>query len=285
MSLYIIILAVLFIFFLITSITLFQSKQKTIVKIRDKDEDLLTFDKIKMKTHDKKNILVIQNGSYVKYPEYSEYSIKINKIYCKKWGYDYIFIKHELDKMPPYWLKVYDMNIYLNQNKYDYIIYLDLDAVFFNQDYSLENIINEVDFNVPNENFDIYIGKDSSPLKVANTGVFIIKNSIFSKRFVKEWLDNCLIGDKLVNKCSNWRYDNITATWSCNGCIWAGKKYEQGIFNDMYKKYKSNIAILDTSLFSNTDLTLSSYILHLMGQTNEKRLETFMTIYNNLKNT
>jgi hypothetical protein len=123
----------------------------------------------------KYKIIVIQDGAYNKYPEYSEYTIKINKLYCKKWNYDYKFIEHDLNKMPPYWLKVNDIVEYINKD-YDYVVFLDLDASFIDFDVSLDSLINKIQSST-GINHDIYIGKDIPFNVIANTGAIIIKNN------------------------------------------------------------------------------------------------------------
>ena len=228
-------------------------------------------------------IIVIQDGAYNKFQEYSEYSTKINELYCKKWKYDYKFIKHDVKKMPPYWLKVNDLNEYINKN-YDYVVFLDLDACFYDFDVSLENLITEVN-NVGHTDFDIYIGKDSAFNSVANTGAFIFKNSNFGKMFAQIWLSTCINSqDKITNQGINWDYDTKYKVWNCDKCIWAGLSYEQGVFNYLYKVSNKNISVLDKSFLSNSNVAKKSFIFHGMGKTDKNRFNIFKQIYKKIKN-
>ena len=88
---------------------------------------------------------------------------------------------------------------------FDYILFIDFDALFVNLTQTIENIIvetkklysnytnnkmnkkNEMEMNKMNEmTFDITVATDSSC--IANTGVMLIKNSYFSKEFLREWI-------------------------------------------------------------------------------------------------
>lgn len=253
--------------------------------LKNKSNQILKYEKEKFKnnTNKKSKFIIIQDGAYNKFPEYSEYSIKINKLYCKKWNYDYKFIEHNLNKMPPYWLKVNDVVEYINKD-YDYIVFLDLDACFTDFDISLDNLITEIE-NSSGKEFDIFIGKDHPFYRVANTGAFIFKNSDFGKKFSKIWLSACINNqNKIDNKCLNWEYNNINKKWNCPLCVWAGINYEQGVFNYLYEIYKNKIAILDISFFTDTDLNNKTFIYHAMSKTNNKRFNIFKNFYEKIKN-
>lgn len=222
------------------------------------------------KSGSKLKILVIQNGAYDVLPEFVKYSTEINKRYCDKYGYRYKYIEHDVNEMPPYWLKVRDIYDELNDidNKsYDYIMYVDLDAIFYDFSYSIEDVLYSL-----NSTHDILIGRDIHEKNDANTGVFLCKNSEFSRTFCKVWLSSCLTDDnKLVNNCKKWKRNENTNKWVCNKCEWAGKSYEQGVFNEILHLYKDNILILNNSLFSNRFINKKSYILHLMVSSTEYR--------------
>jgi len=247
--------------------------------LRDGGKKIIKYNTINNSQNKKLKILVLQDGAYEKYPEFSEYSKKINKLYCDKWKYDYKFIDHKIDEMPPYWLKVFDINKYLNETNYDYIMYLDLDAVFYDFDKSIEDIIYGL-YKLKNKYYDIYIGEDIGMHAIVNSGVFLFKNTKFSKNFTNIWLSACFNNKKINNKCAHWEFDNDTKKWSCPTCLWAGYSYEQGVLNHLYSLYKDNIAVLDVSFFSNRYKTNKSFILHAM---NNKSLDLFKNIYENIK--
>lgn len=252
---------------------------KTVLKNKYTKEKLKFENSLKDQNNNKKlKILIIQDGAYEKYPEYIKYTKIINELYCKKWNYEYKFIEHKLDEMPPYWLKVYDVNQYLNKNIYDYIMYLDCDAIFYDFNYSIEDIINTIHKHT-DRYFDIYIGRDPYFYYALNTGVFIFKNTNSSRKLVRLWLDACIDNEnKLTNRCDNWSFEN--KKWICLNCDWAGVNYEQGVLNQLYELYPDNIALLEETFFSNTYTETKSFIFHAMNRNKQERLTIFKDIYN-----
>lgn len=256
--------------------------EKTILKDKFTQKKLRFEDISKPKTTEKTKlkILIIQDGAYDKYPEYIKYTKLINKAYCEKWGYEYKFIEHKLDEMPPYWLKVYDINEYIQKNIYDYVGYLDCDAIFYDFDYSIEDVLSFIHERT-DKYFDVYIGQDPSFFTVLNTGVFLFKKTDFSKKLVESWLNACMNSEKqLTNRCNNWSFNN--KKWTCKNCDWAGINYEQGVLNQLYELYPENIALLEESFLSNLHIKRDSYILHAMDKSSSTRLDIFKDLYEKL---
>ena len=280
------VIIVIIILIIITIVSIwYYNLNKSRFILRDKYGEIIKYKKETFKNNmnkKKSKILIIQDGAYNKFPEYSDYSKKINKLYCEKWNYDYKFIEHDLDKMPPYWLKVNDIVEYINKD-YDYVVFLDLDACFLDFDISLDNIIKEIN-SFSGKEFDIYIGKDPPFNRIVNTGVFIFKNSEFGKKFSKIWLSACMDNqNKITNQCLNWDYDKINKKWSCPFCIWAGINYEQGVFEYLYEIYNKNIAVLDISFFSDTNINNKPFIYHAMNKNNKNRLNILKDLYEQIK--
>ena len=223
----------------------------------------------------KLNILVLQDGAYDEWPEYSKYSTVINEMYAKKWNYDYKFIQHSPEKIPPYWLKVHDIFNLLPQ--YDAVMYLDLDAVFYDFDSSIEQFVEYVDGYNDNK-FDIYIGNDPVPLYggTANAGAFIVRNTPFSANFLSTWFSSCFSkNNTLKNVCAAWTYDSGKNKWGCDGCGYTGIHYEQGVFNTLLQLYSNNIAVIHKSTMCNFNPDVPSFVLHLMGKDDDMRSLVF----------
>jgi hypothetical protein len=187
--------------------------------------------------------------------------------------------------MPPYWLKVYDIDKYLNENKYDYVMYIDIDAIFYDFDSSIESVINELETK-SGKTFDCYIGSDGmnsiSNEAIINTGIFLFKNTSFSKEFVKIWLSSCIDNNKLTNQCKRWSFTD--GKWSCSNCRYGMLNYEQGIMSYLYRMYKDNIAVLHSSFLSNSKTSSTAYTLHLMGAYNKSNiLSIFKNFYDKIK--
>ena len=231
-----------------------------------------------------KNILVFNSCSYKgnKIPEYAKLSSQINKLYCDKFGYDYKMIFHKVDEMPPYWLRVKDIQNFLATTNYEYIMYLDLDAVFHDFNCSIGQLIES------SGNYDMYICQDISTIPTVNallnTGSFIIKNTEWSKMFVKTWLNTCFNdGYSTDGIClDSWKFDEASSKWECKNCKWAGIKYEQGALANLYVnnilEARNHICIFTKDVMCNVNPDLPSFVLHLMASSDSKRKNIFENI-------
>lgn len=227
-------------------------------------------------------VLIFNSFSYPRaIPEYAQYSTAITQKYADLYGYTYKQFNHPPDKIPPYWLRVKDTYDLLLTEKYDVIIYLDLDATFNDFTLSINDVISE--------DYDFYIGRDPPSIQsginnIVNTGCYIVRNTDWSKNFIKSWLYGCVNDNtELVGKCKyNWEYKN--SSWSCPRCKWAGTSYEQGALATLYvanvNNAQSHICIFYDTL-TNTNQSNKSYVLHLMANSSEKRTRVFKSILSN----
>jgi hypothetical protein len=198
--------------------------------------------------------------------EYGNISRKINQIYCDKNNYDLIFSNNRLlpDRHPSWECIPLLLNT-LNENKYDYIIWIDADACFnLKSRKNIENIIYKY------KNKDIIFSGDYNN-NIINAGIIILKNSNISKQFClniinsknnkecykhfnkSDWEQSCII--ELYNK----NIDNIK-----NVSVIMPYKILQ-IFPHLHKKHNKN-----------------SIILHYAGTDKKKRIEELNKIYINL---
>jgi hypothetical protein len=101
------------------------------------------------------------------------------KIYCSKHGYDYIDDKsvYDIDR-PPAWSKIKLIQKYLPS--YDYIIWIDADAMIMDIEQKIEDKIKLMEDN------DIMV---ISPFPRINTGVMFCKNSNFTLEFLQKIYD------------------------------------------------------------------------------------------------
>lgn len=104
----------------------------------------------------------------------------INRQYCKKQSYDFICEHQIIDKnRHPAWSKIILIQRIID--KYDWILWIDADAVFHNFDIPVKNFIDN--------NFDLIIGEDFKNHKIGrkiNSGVLLFKKSLWSKNFLQE---------------------------------------------------------------------------------------------------
>lgn len=74
----------------------------------------------------------------------AEVTSKVNAAYCKKYGYDYIYIQNtpELPGRHIHYKKIW-YALELFYRGYDYIFYMDVDAMFVNHNLMIEELVNE----------------------------------------------------------------------------------------------------------------------------------------------
>jgi hypothetical protein len=136
-----------------------------------------------------------------------------------------------------------------NISKFDYLIWIDADAFFYNDANNIVDIINN------NSNVDFIFSNDIGNNNI-NTGVFIVKNSQYSKHFLIKWLY-----DKELYK------NNPHPEW-----------WDQGVLISMFDKnilnIRQNCVIIEYGVlqhFHENDKSDKTYIYHLAGTTNDTR--------------
>ena len=112
--------------------------------------------------------------------DYAEYSRLINAMYANQKGYTYICFEYDLvpTNISVYYNKIIAVNNILEDKRnFDWILYLDSDAIITNFVYNIEDIINR---HITKE---IIFAQDSNGI---NNGVFLIKNTPNMKNFLKD---------------------------------------------------------------------------------------------------
>lgn len=100
--------------------------------------------------------------------EYSKYSTEINKRYCDKHGYSFLEIETvNCETYAPQWSKIFTVLELLKTNLYDYVFFLDADAVVLNDSVTLEDLIKDLDSPIA---FSI---NDWNGGELINTGAFL----------------------------------------------------------------------------------------------------------------
>ena len=181
--------------------------------------------------------------------------------FCKLYNYTYIK-KTKYEKGTIYWKKIFLLQEILNENKYDYVFWLDSDTVI--------NKKHDTDFFISKYGEkDIYVGIDIAPLfaQNINAGIIGVKNSKIGKQFL---LDCVQMYHEQYPYC-------IQDGKEQGG--WSGVCYEQGVLNTVIKtKYKDN-AFIDGSnqfIFHRTFSTQKpKHFLHLAATQNNIRERVF----------
>jgi hypothetical protein len=153
-------------------------------------------------------------------PAYGQLSTKLNRAYCVKHGYDFEIFDHQrtyahlealgdkVQTVSPYWLCMMDMYYLLCSDahkKYDYFMFMDLDAIFHSPELSIWDIIDQF----PDR--EVIIGQDTEQGfdrigSIVNTGSFIVKNTDWTKSFFKLIWERYMYADGTVG--------SVGARWS-----------------------------------------------------------------------
>ncbi len=124
-------------------------------------------------------------GDYVDY--YAKYTSVNMRCYCNRYGYDFVCQEGSIDKSRyPTWSKVKLVENLLNEiegggNKYDWVMWIDSDAVITNKNIKIEEIIGSYG------DLDFIVAKEDCCELTINAGVFLVKNTEWSKNFLKKW--------------------------------------------------------------------------------------------------
>jgi galactosyl transferase GMA12/MNN10 family len=77
--------------------------------------------------------------------EYSNYSVALNKIYCKRHDYNYLELSAiNTNEYFFSWSKIFQVRDILKSDKYTHVFFLDADAIVLNRDIKLEDIISKM---------------------------------------------------------------------------------------------------------------------------------------------
>lgn len=193
--------------------------------------------------------------------------VKIHNENVKKYvdKYDFKYKFYDECKHNNYWCKLYLVYKKLMKNKYDYVMWMDSDTIFFNMNINLSSILN-------NYSSDIYVGSDNNPTHdLINSGVFIIKNSKTGKQFIADCINS------FNKKCKK-------NNGELKG-IWAGSCYEQGVMNiliaDKYYKYTTLLSNRLIHNFYKCDNDV--FIMHMYASSPEDRERCFLSYNNDYK--
>lgn len=157
-----------------------------------------------------KKLLVCQ--FYTPNLQYAVLSEEINKKYCDNFNIDYIsetnpnIINEKRDGRAFTWFKIPFLLDLLKTNEYEYVMYMDADAVFVRNDY---NIIDTID---SNSSYDFICSGDFGP-DVINGGVLIFRNSEWSIKFLERVWDSANYISRGKYKLEVWHEQTIISAF------------------------------------------------------------------------
>ena len=115
---------------------------------------------------------------------WAKYTVDINKNYIRKNSYDFHLITKPYDPSVTHaWQKIPAILLLFQENKYEYVMYIDTDAIFYDQSIKIEDIMNKYDG-------DIIVCSDeanSAGKYKVNGGALIVKNTPAAVELLKSW--------------------------------------------------------------------------------------------------
>ena len=217
-----------------------------------------------------KNAIVTLYTDNIK--DYSLHSIKNMKKYCSEHGLSlYIFNKSLSDDIEHgCWNKLPAVLYLMNHTKHEYIIWMDIDAVFNRLDLSFDKYIENY------KNKDMIVCRDIKDRKYKfNSGVMIIKNNEWSKKIfedtwnteIKHGYNNT--GDQVILRQTilkdgrkNNNYDDIS-----------GNKHTVLLPEREFNSYPIFQMDLDNGKFKGSKVTDDDFIIHFMGHRSNDRIK------------
>lgn len=201
--------------------------------------------------------------------DYSKYIFDINRSYCEKYGYTYIQYNNSLDvSRPAPWSKI--IAVKKNLNNFDWILWIDADAMFFNHDIKIEDRIDN--------SYNLIIGKSCGDSWEENeTEFFNINSGCFIVKGKCEWSVSLL--------------ENIYSRADCiNNKWWENYALMKIILENNYT-INSKIKILDQELINGYENRLYGYfsynseqfIMHYAGVSKEEKVFCINARYKEFK--
>lgn len=193
--------------------------------------------------------------------DWGKYSIAINKKYAEKHGYDFVILNKPYDKNVTHaWQKIPAM-IELLQ-KYDFVMYIDTDAIFYKQDLKIERLFKKY-------SGDILVcsdKKNSDGKYLVNGGVVIAKKSKKTIDILKFWWD-------LRYKYKEFAFEQ----WALSDIV--KNKYDEYIDSSVISvapetEFNSVYSDLMESINKKTNFP-DTYILHFMATSDDFRRDIF----------
>jgi hypothetical protein len=134
------------------------------------------------------NLKIVVAQFYTSNVAYGKYSEEINRKYCEEKGYIYHIEKDDnkintaLEGRSPTWYKPKFITEVFETHNPDYILFLDADAIVSDTTRRVEEFIED--------GFNIVCTEDYGP-SVINAGVFLLKNSDWTKMILNKWWNVC----------------------------------------------------------------------------------------------
>lgn len=179
--------------------------------------------------------------------------------YAKQYGYTVINANDLIDKSrPPAWSKLIAMENHLASNKFDYILYIDMDVIIMNPSIQLESFI------VPGK--DLTMTQDWNGL---NSGVWLARNSEWTRWFLTTAFEQ----KQLVQKKSPegisypFEYEQRAFHFLTNSEVWQQRKLPH---------YRGDVEEIKSHIFTVPQCALNSYVLHPLDYRGDREVSQYV---------
>ena len=174
--------------------------------------------------------------------------------YCKTHGYDYYFQDSGFDSNKIIGWERYDITL-RKLDLYDYIFYLDADAMIMNHTIRLENIIDN--------NYDILIAYNSiaKDWTGINTGVILFKNSQWTKDFLNHL-------NSKTHFHTTWAYEQGALIEAYTNNEMDCQKHIKLVKNRLFNSYAHQWYVED-------NFRIGDFVCHAAGSSNSYRERLF----------
>jgi len=195
-----------------------------------------------------------------KIKNYGEINYKINKKYCEKYNLD-IILSNEKKYNNRYsaWERL--PLLLDNISKFDYLIWVDADAFFYNDANNILDIINK------NINVNFIFSNDIHNKNI-NTGFFIVKNTEYSIEFLTKWAYDEELYKQ--NPYPGWWDQGVLIYMFNNNILNIQQNSIQYEYGDL-QHFNENDKVND-----------KTYIFHLAGKSSDVRYKTSKEYFDKL---
>ena len=203
------------------------------------------------------NIVVAQ--FYTSNVSYGPYAEAINKKYCDENGYTYFCekdndkINSSLDTRAHTWYKPKLIEDVINQFNPDYILFLDIDAIVSDFNQNIEDFIDD--------NYNIIFAEDVGHHSAMNAGVFLLKNTEWSRNFLKTWWESAENYKGKDARDLPIMEENLEKVGYFKQALW----HDQTCLTMMYESnddVKNNIKIISNRSFNYKEYNKNNFIFH-----------------------
>jgi hypothetical protein len=197
---------------------------------------------------------------YTSNVSYGDYAKSINQKYALEKGYGYYCetsnekIFSTLGGKSPTWYKPALVLEIFREHSPEYVLFLDMDAIVSDNNQRIEDFIDT--------DYDFVAAQDVSTHSLMNAGVFLIKNTEWSKNFLQEWFE---CSDKLTPRECTYKplvqETDLDYKGYYDTRLWHDQTALTYLYHDR-QEFRSNIKIISNRSFNWKTYDDGNFIFH-----------------------